>query len=281
MLRYCVVFTVKGDKTMLYNVFLAIAAVGAVLYVCAVGAPLWAGILMFIGILAALVILFVAVIGLLALKVDKTKPIEKQNKVCRWAIEVATGLMLDFFDVRVHVTGKEKLPEGRFVFISNHRSAFDPLIVFNKLACCDLGFISKPSNMRLPVVGRVAHGAGCLGIDRDNDRNALKTIITAANYLKNDVCSIGIYPEGTRSHSDKLLEFHAGSFKIAQKANVPIVVTSIRGSEKITKGFLRTKDVYIDILETIPADEVKAENTHDLAEHCRGLIKQHLTEAGE
>lgn len=270
--------TPKGDYDMLFYAFLVIAAAIAALYVCAAGGAIWAGALVFVGAFAGLVVLFVLVIGLLTLNVDKTKPIEKQNRICRWAIVSATGLMLQFFEVRTHVTGAEKLPKGRYVFISNHRSAFDPLIVFNKLAQCDLGFISKPSNMALPVVGKVAYGAGCLGIDRENDRNALKTIIGAANYLKNDVCSIGIYPEGTRSHSSKLLEFHAGSFKIAQKANVPVVVSSIRGSEGVTKRILRGSDVYIDILEVIPAQTVKSEQTHELAEHCKGLIESHLAE---
>lgn len=263
---------------MLFYVFLAISAAVAALYVCAAGGAIWAGALMFVGAFAGLVVLFVAVIGLLTMSVDKTKPLEKQNKICRWAIVSATGLMLEFFEIRTHITGAEKLPEGRYVFISNHRSAFDPLIVFNKLAGCDLGFISKPSNMKIPVVGKVAYGAGCLGIDRENDRNALKTIITAANYLKNDVCSVAIYPEGTRSHSAELLEFHAGSFKIAQKANVPVVVSSIRGSEAITHRILRGTDVYIDILEVIPAEEVKAAQTHELAEHCKAMIERHLAE---
>lgn len=264
---------------MLFYVFLAISAAVAALYVCAAHGAIWAGALVFVGAFAALAVLFVAIIGLLTMGVDKSKPLEKQNKICRWAIVSATGLMLEFFEVRTHITGAEKLPQGRYVLISNHRSAFDPLIVFNKLALCDLGFISKPSNMSLPIVGKVAYGAGCLGIDRENDRNALKTIIAAANYLKNDVCSIGIYPEGTRSHSARLLDFHAGSFKIAQKANVPVVVTSIRGSEAIVRRILRGSDVYIDILEVIPADEVKAAQTHELAEHCKAMIERHLAES--
>lgn len=263
---------------MLVLAFLALAAVLAVVYVRFAGAVIWKGLLAFAVIFAALNVLYILFYVVMSLFLDVSKPITRQNRLCRTAIVSVTGMLLTYCGVRVHLSGLEKLPgKGRYVFICNHRSAFDPLITLNKLNCCDLGFISKPSNMALPVVGPVAHNAGCLAIDRENDRNALKTILTAVNYLKNDICSIGIYPEGTRSHSDELLEFHAGSFKIAQKANVPIVVASIRGSERVPKNVLRRKtDVYLDILEVIDANEVKQTHTHELSDRCKGVIEQHL-----
>ena len=99
-----------------------------------------------------------------------------------------------------HLRGLEKLPkEGRFLFVCNHRSLFDPLMVMGYLADWNIAFISKPSNMRIPLAGDLAYAAGFLAIDRENDRAALKTILTAADYMKRDLCSIGIYPEGTRT----------------------------------------------------------------------------------
>ena len=192
-----------------------------------------------------------------------------------------TGLLLGYCWVRTHITGLDKLPDaGRFVFISNHRSGFDPLIVLNRLKKYDIAFISKPSNMALPFIGRIAHGAGCLPIDRENDRKALKTILQAADYVKRGVCSIGIYPEGTRSHDGELLPFHAGSFKIAQKADAPLAVACIRGTENITKNVLRrVTDVYLDILELIPAEKVKAMSTSELARYSSELISRHLAAA--
>ena len=147
----------------------------------------------------------------------------------------------------------------------------------DKLRQYEISFISKPSNMQLPFIGRIAYAAGFLAIDRENDRNALRTILTAADYMKRDICSIGIYPEGTRSKTKELLPFHAGSLKTAQKAKVPIVVACCRGSEKIKKfrPFSGTK-VNLDILELIPAETVCAMKTQELSDHIVQIIQQNL-----
>lgn len=266
---------------MLILAFLAAAIIVAVIYVKAAGAVMWKGVLMFAAIFVALNLVYILFVAIMSLFVSNTKPIVKQNPLCRSACVGVTGLLLGYCWVRTHITGLDKLPDaGRFVFISNHRSGFDPLIVLNRLKKYDIAFISKPSNMVLPFIGRIAHGAGCLPIDRENDRNALVSILQAADYIKRDVCSIGIYPEGTRSRDGALLPFHAGSFKIAQKANVPLAVACIRGSESITKNALRrVTDVYLDILELIPAERVKEMTTHELADYSRGLIERHLASA--
>lgn len=265
---------------MVLLVFLCIAVAAAALYMWLAEAVVWKVLLVFVGAFIAVHVVYFAIAALVTLFVDRSKPISKQNPLCRAYVKSATGLVMSYCGVRAHIAGEELLPEsGRFVLVSNHRSGFDPLVVLNRFHKYGIGFISKPSNMALPLVGPIAYGAGCLAIDRENDRNALKTILQAASYLKNDVCSIGIYPEGTRSRSGELLPFHAGSFKIPQKANVPLVVSCVRESEHITKNIMRRKtDVYIDILEVIPAETVRTMTTHELSDHARALIEQRLTE---
>ena len=273
--------TPEGDILMLILAFLAAAVIAAIIYVKAAGAVMWKGLLVFAASFVALNLVYILFVAVMSLFVSNTKPLVKQNPLCRSACVGMTGLILGYCWVRTHITGLDKLPDaGRFVFISNHRSGFDPLIVLNRLKRYDIAFISKPSNMALPFVGRIAHGAGCLSIDRENDRNALTTILQAADYIKRGVCSVGIYPEGTRSRDGALLPFHAGSFKIAQRANVPLAVACIRGSESIAKNALRrVTDVYLDILELIPAERVKEMSTHELADYSRALIERHLAAA--
>ena len=147
----------------------------------------------------------------------------------------------------------------------------------------NLAFISKPSNLKIPLIAKLAYGDGFVPINRENDREALKSILQAADYLKRDLCSIAVYPEGTRSKTGELLPFHAGTFKIAQKAKAPVAVAAIRGSEAAAGNFpFRRTDVKLDILEVIPAEEVAAMNTQALAARCRDRIAEHLgAEAAE
>ena len=227
--------------------------------------------------------LFFLFFGLIAQTVPGDRPLEKQNQLLRWGgVQVLT--IANFYaGVRPVVTGLEKLPkEGRFLFVSNHRSAFDPLVAMTGLRDYNVFFISKPSNMRFRLSGRFAYAVGCLAIDRDNDRNALKTILTAADYMKRGICSIGVYPEGTRSKTGEMLPFHSGCFKAAQRAKVPIAVGAVHGTEKAKRFKLfSTTKVYLDIVEVIPAETVASMRTDALSEHIRGIIQADLDRRAE
>ena len=74
-----------------------------------------------------------------------------------------------------------------------------------------------------------------------------------------------------------MLPFHAGSFKIAQRAGAPLVVACVRSSENVKRPHLFGHvDVYLDILEVIPAERVKAMSTNELADYSRALMEQQL-----
>ena len=228
-------------------------------------------------------VLYVLFFGLVSCSISMDKPLEKQNPLCRFACYATASLLCCYGGVRPVVTGLEKLPkDGRFLFVSNHCSIFDPMIVMDRLRDFNISFISKPENMAIPIAGKTLYGAGFLAIDRENDRNALKTILTAADYLKRDLCSIGIYPEGTRSKTGQLLPFHAGSFKIAQRAKVPVVVACVRGSEKaqVVNPFSSNR-IWLEILDVIPAETVISQRTDALAEQAREMIQDCLDRAGK
>lgn len=261
--------------------FVVLAAVAAVLCSVLAQMTLWQSLLIGLAVFLGIHIIYILFFYLRALCIDNTKPLEKQSKICRFGCATIIGLACAYMGIRTHIKNEELLPtDGRFLLISNHRSNCDPLVIMDKLRKYNISFVSKPSNMKIPFAGRIAYGAGFIPIDRENNRNALKSILQAAYYLKKDMCSMCIYPEGTRSKKCELLPFHAGSFKIAQKAEIPLVIASTRGTEKLSKFRLfRGNHVYVDILEVIPAEKVKATSTAELAEYSRNLIDESLKKA--
>jgi len=232
-------------------------------------------VLYILGGLLALLILYVLFLGVCALLVSPDKTYEKNSPFYRFLLESATAVAIKLLRIRIHVSGMEKIPKDeKVLFVSNHRSNFDPLITWNVLRPWKIAFVSKPENFKVPFFGRIIRKCCFLPIDRENPRKAIVTINKAAKLLKKQEVSIGIYPEGTRSKNGQLLPFHNGVFKIAQKAEAAIVVLCVTGTEKISKRtpFRRT-DVYLDVLEVFSAQGIKETKTEMIGTAVRRLME--------
>ena len=185
-----------------------------------------------------------------------------------------TAFAVVILRIHIHTSGEEKLPDGRFLLVGNHRSNFDPILTWYVLYDRQIAYLSKEENFHIPIFGRIIRKCGFLKIDRKDPRAALLTLKTASEMIKNDEVSMAIYPEGTRSKECVLLPFHDGIFRVAQTANVPIVNVCVRGTEKIHKNYpFQRSDVSIDFVDVIPAEEVKKMRTHEIGERVReGLV---------
>lgn len=235
-------------------------------------------LLCIVGAVLAYFICHLLMILIMAAFVNPNKEYERTNKFYEKFLNYTVWLMLKLVNVKVVLTGKEKIPtDSRFLFVSNHRSGYDPVIVRAVLGKYDINFISKPENFKVPILRHFLVRLKFLSIDRDNPRNSLKTIVKAIDYVKNDEGSMGVYPEGTRSKTGELLPFHDGVFKIALKANVPVVVACLKGQENVKKNIPFKKTVInFDILEVLPVEEKMT--SHELAERARTLIENKLKE---
>lgn len=134
---------------------------------------------------------------------------------------------------RVDYIGLENVPKDiPVMYIGNHRSYYDIILTYPKVPRLT-GYISKKEMERIPMLSAWMKLLHCLFLDRNNIKEGMKTILSAIDKLKNGI-SICIFPEGTRNKEpDTFLEFHDGSFKIASKADVPIVPITINNSAAI------------------------------------------------
>lgn len=259
------------------------AAVSAACNWFAGWAVLWQLPLLFVGCFLGLVLLFLLVLVVSCLFVDPKKLVEKPSPYFRFLLNQFSQLAFDLGGVRVHVTGLEKVPrKGRFLLISNHLFAFDPIVFYYAMPWAELAFISKTENFSLYIVAQVMRKILCLPLDRNNDREALKAILKAIQFIKEDKASIAVFPEGGMSKSGLLQPFRNGAFKIAQKANVPIVVCALSNTKAILKNmFRRRTDVHLDVLDVIPAETVASlKTTVEIGDYAHKILSEGLAKRG-
>ena len=211
--------------------------------------------------------------------IDPDKPREKDNRAFRafaiWCIQVA----LVFLPVRIHTKGLEKRPKGgRFLLVCNHLHEIDPAVLLYYFRRTPIAFIAKQEAKNMPLLNKAMPMLLCPYINRENDREALKTILRCIKLLKDDVVSIGVFPEGYIHKKRKLHHFRPGVFKIAQKANVPIVVCTLTNTHHVIKNSMKLKftDVDMHVLDVIPAETVQSKSTTELAEEIYGMMAADL-----
>ena len=203
--------------------------------------------------------------------IDPSKEYDTNNRYYRFLLNFSTAVAMRVCRLRIKTTGMDKVPQGRrFLLVSNHRSNFDPLITWHVFAKYDLAFISKASNFKIPFFGRIILKCCFMPIDRKDSEKANVTKERAARLLRNDAVSVAVYPEGTRSKTGVTLPFHNGIFNIAKEGGVPIVVMTLRGTADVKNRYpWHHTDIYLDVLDVIPAEEVAAKTPHELGEKVR------------
>lgn len=228
-------------------------------------------------ILQGLVYFLIAFI--LGLFVNKKKEVTNYSKFYHLCYFLYVKYTLSLFGVKVKKTGLDKIPtDTNFVIVSNHLSNFDPMIMDQCLYKSNLAFVAKKSLFKIPCFGRFIHKIGYLCLDRNNLRSDADTIMKGTKMLKDNKCSIAVYPEGTRNFTDEtLLPFRYGCFHLATKSKKPIVVTTIKGTENIRKHLLtKIHKVDFDVLGVITYDQYKNLTTREIGDVIYKMMEENL-----
>ena len=262
-----------------------LGAIGALSVLIGVVAWLIAGglwVLPVAAVVAFLVLLGLAfgILMIMCKRVDQDIPQEEDDKFYRIVTNLIIQSALPVLQIHVKKYGLEKMPkDGRFLLVCNHCNDSDPIILLHCLPQYQLAFVSKKENRDMFVIGPMMHKIQCQLINRENDREALKTILKCIQILKEDKASIAVFPEGgILSEDGKLHPFKPGVFKIAQKANVPIVVCTLKNTKDVVRNLLRLKPSHVEmrVLEVIPPEEIKGVTTVDIAHRCHDLMAEDL-----
>ncbi|MCF0141914.1 MAG: 1-acyl-sn-glycerol-3-phosphate acyltransferase, partial [Parasporobacterium sp.] len=219
---------------------------------------------------------FLCFVGITLIFINRKKFYSDINPFYQWEILMLIQLVLTVCGVRMHREGMEQVPEGIYLNVSNHRSNFDPLVIMNAFGTT-FAFLTKASNLKIPVAGPLARRNCSIIIDRDNVRESLKVILHLAGLMKDKITCGFVYPEGTRNQKREMLPFHDGVFKAAQKAGVPVVVSASINSDEIGRNApFKPTHVYVKVCGVFSAEEVKSSSSHELSNKAQELIEAAL-----
>lgn len=269
---------------MLLSILL-IASLGAAGAICAAAhafaglAFLWLLPVSFAGAFLALTVLALLFLFVVTMLQDPDKQREKDSAFFRFLARIYIEFALTVLPVRLHTKGLEKMPgDGRVLLVSNHLHEIDPAIFLHYFPKKQFTFVAKRETRDMFFVNKFLPMLLCPLINRENDREALKAILRCIKLLKEDIVSVGIFPEGRICPERKLQHLKPGVFKIAQKANVPIVVCTLQNTHHVVSNLLKGKstDVHMHLVDVISAEEVHSSNTVDIAHKVYNLMAQDL-----
>jgi len=133
---------------------------------------------------------------------------------------------------KVEIEGLENIELDRpQIFVANHSGLHDILSLAAHLPI-QFRWVAKKSLFKIPFMGWHMRRSGYIPVDRENPREAARSIMTAAKEISGGVNAIA-FPEGTRSKTGALGEFHSGVFALCLRAEVPLVPVAVEGSYRV------------------------------------------------
>ena len=134
-----------------------------------------------------------------------------------------------FFFMRFE--GLENIPsDERCILMGNHQAFWDPIT----LALCardrELHFMGKKELFEIPVFGSLIRIVHAFPVDRGNmDMAAMRT----AMGILQEGRTLGIFPEGTRSHTGHMLPLLGGASLLALRGRCSVVPVYIDGRYRL------------------------------------------------
>ncbi len=186
---------------------------------------------------------------------------------------VRLGLWLS--GIRFRVAGLEHVPHDRAaVYCANHESNVDPPILFDAIHP-RMHILYKHEIDQIPILARAFRLGGFIPIDRRNREASARSIEAGAASIRAGN-SFLIFPEGTRSKTGELLPFKKGGFRMAIKAQAPIVPVAIQGGrDAMRRGSWLIRPVHVSIRVGQPIETIgiAADRRDDLIQRVRAEIE--------
>lgn len=188
-------------------------------------------------------------------------------------------------NIKYYSTGFSDCPTVPALYLCNHKSAIDPVIMFCRLYETPnvpyFRFVAKQESNK----GRIAYAFKLIDtifIDRTNLRQNLE-IFKNEIKPKDDKRSIVVFVEGTRVYENNNIgEFHSGSVKLGYDHFLPIIPVVISGSsglnsdDKNKKFKNKNKQVFLTCLKPIVSTKYMTIQIISFTEQLKDLYIKEL-----
>ena len=196
-----------------------------------------------------------------------------------WACTYVLRFLLTVV-VRWKVTGRQNIPkEGALIVVSNHLNNADPPILGAGIARRRIRFMAKVELFKMPfgVIIKLWDAFPVRRFEAD-----LGAMLTAERILKHGGV-VGMFPEGTRSRTGYMGEFHGGTAVIALHSGATVLPCAMTGTEVLRNplNLLKRPRFTVSIGEPIYLEAVRRpteEQVRELTERIRRDILAMLPE---
>jgi len=168
--------------------------------------------------------------------------------------------------VKLHVRGKENLPQSPFIIVSNHQSHIDIPALFLAIDR-PIIFLAKKSLFKIPFFGWFIRIVGHIPVDSTKMYQSGKSLSVAADRLKKGYGNLLVFAEGHRSGGPNLQPFKSGAFRLGVQSGLPLVPVVVKGGYKIHMkgaGTLHPGVIEVIILPPIQTTGLSGENLEAL-----------------
>ncbi|MCK5762381.1 MAG: 1-acyl-sn-glycerol-3-phosphate acyltransferase [Candidatus Izimaplasma sp.] len=233
-------------------------------------------LLVLVSLLIGMILSFVIQLSILSIIGSVRKDTGFESKFNHRVANSCLNLAIHLLRVKVKTFGKENIPQGKFVMVSNHQENYDVIVLKPIFKNHTINFIAKEAVIPIPVIGKWIILLGNTPISRYADRSAAKTIIKAINQVKGGM-SMGVFPEGRRSFGNELIAFKPGAFKLAIKPKADILITTIYNFSNILKDYpFKKQIVYVNIHKLLKYEDYKELSSIELAKKVKGIMQIQL-----
>ena len=141
------------------------------------------------------------------------------------------------------------------ILLINHQSMLD-IIVLEEVHPKNLCWIAKAQIGKIPIIGKILSLPKMIAVERENKHSLIKLLKEAKDRVENGRV-LAIFPEGTRSQTNKLLPFKGGAKMLVEKLNLKVQPIVIIGSDalKVKEFSFKKADIKIFCLDPVDTSE--------------------------